>query len=117
MPSSKFTVSNSVHEHLLDSIIIENRANIVFTYNFNSLLASVQVYNNTDESPVKTCTCEYVKTTGNRLVHFLKKVNLSDVGQYAMDYYDETAQYEHDHTFKVDQYGYFTTGAIKSHRF
>ena len=107
MPSSKFTVSNSVHEHLLDSIIIENRANIVFTYNFNSLLASVQVYNNTDESPVKTCTCEYVKTTGNRLVHFLKKVNLSDVGQYAMDYYDETAQYEHDHTFKVDQYGYF----------
>ena len=107
MPSSKFTVSNSVHEHLLDSIIIENRANIVFTYNFNSLLASVQVYNNTDESPVKTCTCEYVKTTGNRLVHFLKKVNLSDVGQYAMDYYDETAQYEHDHTFKVDQHGYY----------
>lgn len=107
MPSPKFTVSNTVHEHLLDSIIVENRARIVFTYNFNSLLALVHVYNNTDEKPIKTCACEYVKTTGTRPIHFLKNINPSDEGQYTMDYYDEMAQYEHNHTFKVDQYGYF----------
>lgn len=106
-PSPKYTISNSVNEYPLDSIVVENKAHIVFTYTQRNL-TSVKVFNLTKETPIKTCCCSYFENRqGSGIVTFLKTVAFSGEGCYAFDYYDETAAFEHNHSFKVDKYGYF----------
>ena len=103
----KYTISNSVNEYPLDSVVVENKAHIVFSYTQRNLI-SVKVYNHTKQSPIKSCTCEYVlNDKGSGYVTFLKTIAFSGEGSYTMEYYDETATFEHNHSFKVDKYGYF----------
>lgn len=106
-----YMLNNFVNENFLDSIVIEKRANIVFSYSAGGLkdsrhLSSVRVYN-TDRDSIKSCSFEYVKSSGNNKLKFLKSLILSGEGRYTMNYYDETAQYERQDTYKTDMYNYY----------
>ena len=106
-PTPVYTVSNFVNEYLLDSIVVENKARIEFAYSSGNL-TSINVFNDRDRNPVKSCALEYfLNDKGSGYVTFLKKVALSGEGQYTMDYYDETSEFAYNHTFKVDQHGYY----------
>lgn len=106
-PTPVYTVSNFVNEYLLDSIVVENKARIEFAYSSGNL-TSIKVFNDRDRNPVKSCALEYfLNDKGSGYVNFLKKVALSGEGQYTMDYYDETSEFANNHTFKVDQHGYY----------
>ena len=104
-------LNNFVNENSLDSIVIEKRTKIVFSYSAGGLedsrhLSSVRIYN-TDRDSIKSCSFEYVKSSGSNKVKFLKSIFLSGEGRYTMDYYDEMAQYERQDTYKTDMYNYY----------
>lgn len=101
------TVSNTVSEHLLTGIIIDNRVEMSFAYATDGRLTDFFVWNS-DRQIVRHCTFD-VLPCGNQTL--LKGLSISGEGKYSMDYYgeDSAGSLPSVSTPKVDWYGFYST--------
>lgn len=111
-PDTQTITSNKSVVRDITGINFNGRCSISFHYspsgvNSHTKLDSILVFSPFHNQPVKSCYCTYGYSSGMNRVMFLKKVRLSDAGEYSMEYIDEDALFPSPDTYATDWYGYY----------
>lgn len=121
-PPVQTITTNASEVSYLTGIDVNGRCHMSFSYSSDdtygiSKLDSIEIYNDTESIPIKTCACTYDFPPENRTVMFLKTVYLSGTGTYKMSYNDESGEYPKQDTYATDWYGYYSgsTSYIPEH--